>query len=76
MTCRGRLCETARAPYRERLHLRQILNGALRADAEAFGLLLHQDEAMGWKEARQWCRLCGRHRLRSAFARRPSDVVG
>lgn len=61
--------------HRARRHLRQVLSGALRADAEAFGLVVSPDEAMGWRETRQWCWLCGKHRLRGTFARRPSGVV-
>jgi RNA polymerase sigma-70 factor (ECF subfamily) len=61
--------------HRARRHLRRVLSGALRADAEAFGLLVNQDEAMGWRETRKWCPLCGKHRLRGTFERRPSGEV-
>lgn len=61
--------------HRARRHLRQVLSGALRDDAEAFGLLVYQDEALGWRETRRWCLLCGKHRLRGTFERRPSGVV-
>jgi RNA polymerase sigma-70 factor (ECF subfamily) len=61
--------------HRARRHLRQVLSGPLRAEAEAFGLLMNQDEAVGWHETRQWCWLCGKHRLRGTFALRPSGMV-
>lgn len=61
--------------HRARRHLRQVLSGALRADAEAFGLLLNQDESLGWHETRRWCLLCGKYRLRGTFERRPSGEV-
>jgi RNA polymerase sigma factor (sigma-70 family) len=61
--------------HRARRRLRQVLSGALRADAEEFGLLLNQDEAMGWHETRKWCPLCGKRRLRGMFDRRPAGEV-
>jgi hypothetical protein len=47
----------------------------LRADAQEFGLLVHQDESLGWQETRKWCPLCGKHRLRGAFDRHPAGEV-
>jgi hypothetical protein len=61
--------------HRARRRLRQVLSGALRADAEELGLLVSQDEALGWQETRKWCPLCGTHRLRGMFDRRPSGEV-
>lgn len=61
--------------HRARRHLRQVLSGELRADAAELGLLLHQDEALGWQEVRKWCVLCGKHRLRGTFERRPTGEV-
>ena len=61
--------------HRARRHLRRVLSGALRADAEDFGLVVDQDEAMGWRETRKWCPLCGKHRLRGTFVPRPSGEV-
>lgn len=58
--------------HRARQQLRRILHSELRLDAQAFGLRLHDDEAMGWQETRQWCWLCGKRRLRGIFERRPS----
>jgi RNA polymerase sigma-70 factor (ECF subfamily) len=49
--------------HRARQHLRQVLNGPLRTDAEALGLTLDQEYTGGWRETRLWCTLCGRHRL-------------
>jgi len=50
--------------HRARSQLHQILHGALREDAQAFGLFLSGEESMGWQETRQWCFLCGKRRLR------------
>jgi RNA polymerase sigma-70 factor (ECF subfamily) len=61
--------------HRARQRLRLALSGPLRADAEAFGLLLNQDEAMGWRETRKWCPLCGKYRLRATFERRVAGEV-
>ena len=61
--------------HRARRRLRQVLSGELRADAEAFGLLLTQDEAMGWRETRKWCPLCGKRRLRGTFEQLSSGEV-
>lgn len=61
--------------HRTRRQLRQILNSDLRADAAEFGLLLNEDEAMGWQETRQWCWICGKERLRGTFERQPSGIV-
>ncbi len=53
--------------HRARKQLRQVLNGALRADAESFGLTLNPMLAENWQEIRQWCWLCGKHRLLGVF---------
>lgn len=50
--------------HRARRQLHQILHGELRQDAQAFGLNLGEDEAMGWQETRLWCFLCGKRYLR------------
>ena len=50
--------------HRARRQLHQVLHGELREDAQAFGLLLNEDEAMGWQETRLWCLLCGKRHLR------------
>jgi hypothetical protein len=52
------------AVHRARRQLRQVLHGELREDATAFGLVLDEDESMGWQETRLWCILCGKQRLR------------
>lgn len=60
--------------HRARRQLSQILHGEeLRADAQAFGLLLHEDEAQGWQETRHWCFLCGKQHLRGIFERQPAN---
>jgi predicted DNA-binding protein (UPF0251 family) len=50
--------------HRTRQKLHQILHGELREDAQAFGLLLDEEESMGWQETRLWCFLCGKRYLR------------
>lgn len=50
--------------HRTRQKLHQILHGELREDAQALGLNLRADEAMGWQETRLWCFLCGKRYLR------------
>lgn len=60
---------------RARRRLRQVLSGELRADAEACGWLANQDEAMGWRETRRWCPLCGKHRLRGLFDQDAAGAV-
>jgi RNA polymerase sigma factor (sigma-70 family) len=56
--------------HRARRQLHQILHGELREDARAFGLMLDEDEAMGWQETRLWCILCGKQRLRGIVEHR------
>jgi RNA polymerase sigma-70 factor (ECF subfamily) len=60
--------------YRARVRLRQALSGALREDAREFGLLTDQDDALGWREIRQWCYICGQRRLRGALEPRADGV--
>jgi len=50
--------------YRARRQLHEVLSGDLRGEAEAFGLAMGGETASGWRETREWCMLCGRHRLR------------
>ncbi len=57
--------------HRARQHLRQVLNGPLRTDAEALGLALDQECTGGWRETRLWCTLCGRQRLVGVFLPQP-----
>ncbi len=57
--------------HRARSQLHQILHGALREDAKAAGLLLDEEESMGWQETRQWCFLCGKRRLRGIVEHQP-----
>ncbi len=53
--------------HRARRRMRQVLSGALRAEAEVFGLLPDDELPDGWRETREWCHLCGRRRLRGVF---------
>jgi RNA polymerase sigma-70 factor (ECF subfamily) len=61
--------------HRARRQLHQVLHGELREDAQAFGLLLTQEESTSWQETRQWCFLCGKRRLRAIVEPQPSGVV-
>ena len=62
--------------HRARKHLRQILNGELRAEAEAYGLALDdEDVTMGWRETRLWCMFCGRLRLHGRLETLPDGRV-
>jgi RNA polymerase sigma-70 factor (ECF subfamily) len=61
--------------HRARKQLRQVLNGALHADAESFGLALDPVQVQGWRETRQWCWLCGKHRMIGLFETLPNGRV-
>lgn len=61
--------------HRARKQLRQVLGGALRADAESFGLALDPMQVQGWRETRQWCWLCGKHRMIGLFETLPNGRV-
>jgi RNA polymerase sigma-70 factor (ECF subfamily) len=60
--------------HRARRQLHQVLHGELRNDAQAFGLLLNEDEAMGWQEMRNLCWTCGKQRMRATFEQQPSGI--
>jgi len=59
--------------HRARRQLRQILAGALRADAQAFGLALDAEMGAGWRETRLHCHTCGRRRRSTAWMRASSS---
>jgi RNA polymerase sigma-70 factor (ECF subfamily) len=62
--------------HRARHQLREVFEGPLRAEAEAFGLpVANTAESAGWQETRIWCNLCGRRRLRGIFAREPDGEM-
>jgi RNA polymerase sigma factor (sigma-70 family) len=61
--------------HRARRLLRQVLNGELRAEAEAFGIL-DAEQSSGWQETRQWCWFCGKQRMRGIFERQPDGKIG
>jgi RNA polymerase sigma-70 factor (ECF subfamily) len=60
---------------RARHRLQQVLNGALRADAESLGVAVNPEQAFGWRETREWCMFCGRHRLRGVFESLPDGHI-
>ncbi len=61
--------------YRARKQLRQVLNGELHADAESFGLALDPMQVQGWRDTRQWCLFCGKHRMMGIFETQPNGRV-
>lgn len=61
--------------HRARKQLRQVLGGALRTDAESLGLVFDPLETQGWRETRQWCWLCGKHRMIGLFEKHPDGHV-
>lgn len=61
--------------HRARKQLREVLSGTLRDDAVSFGLALDPVLAEGWQETRQWCWLCGKHRLIGVFETQPDGHV-
>lgn len=61
--------------HRARKQLRDLLSGALRPDAEAFGLLPGTEPSTGWRESREWCNQCGRQRLRGIFEPLPDGRI-
>jgi len=60
---------------RARRQLRQVLNGELRQAAEALDVALDADPLWSWRETREWCNECGRHRLRGTFDRAPNNRI-
>jgi hypothetical protein len=52
--------------HRARRRLQDVLQTALRDDAETFGLPVH-DRAQRWYQTQLWCGFCGKHRLRGCF---------
>jgi RNA polymerase sigma factor (sigma-70 family) len=61
--------------HRTRKQLRHVLNGALRSEAEAFGLMLDAASLEGWHETRLWCMACGHARLHGIFEPLPDGGV-
>lgn len=61
--------------HRARKQLRQVLAGELRADALSLGLALDPMQVQGWRETRQWCLLCGKHRMTGLFETHPDGHV-
>lgn len=61
--------------HRARRQLRQVLSSDLRAEAEAFGLMVDPALAEGWRESREWCMFCGSRRLHGTFERMPDGRV-
>lgn len=53
--------------HRIRRELKQVLSTELREDALAFGLPVSEEIGSGWRESREWCNFCGRHRLLGVF---------
>ena len=61
--------------HRARRQLQQILAGTLRTEVEACGFFLGEKSTLGWRDSREWCRFCGRQRLRGIFQPMPDGTV-
>jgi Sigma-70, region 4 len=61
--------------HRARHQIRRALYGELRAEAETLGLALDQDIAVGWRETREWCHICGQRRLHGLLEPQPEGRV-
>lgn len=61
--------------HRARHQLRQVLNGALRAEAESFGLAVDAKQLEGWRETGIWCFICGRQRMIGCFEPLPHGGI-
>ncbi len=61
--------------HRARRRLQQVLNTDLRQDALAFGLALAGEPDGQWRQSREWCWSCGRHRLLGTFEPRADGLV-
>lgn len=63
--------------HRARRELRRVLSGALREEAEAFGIALPEIDAEGTagrRETRIWCPLCGEHHLGAEINRTTGET--
>lgn len=58
--------------HRARRRLRRVLETDLRLEAEALGWFPAGIPISGWREARQWCHFCGKHRLLGSFLPLPN----
>jgi RNA polymerase sigma factor (sigma-70 family) len=61
--------------HRTRRELRHILSTTLRDEAQSLGLILDKEISNGWRESREWCNFCGRHRLRGCFEALPGGRI-
>jgi RNA polymerase sigma factor (sigma-70 family) len=61
--------------HRARREMRRLLETSFRREAEAFGLHLQADPAVGWRDTREWCRRCGTVRLRGVFEDLPDGRI-
>lgn len=61
--------------HRARKQLRQVLGGELRTEAESLGLVFDPLETQGWRETRQWCWFCGKHRMVGIFEKHSGGHV-
>jgi RNA polymerase sigma factor (sigma-70 family) len=61
--------------HRTRRELRRILCTTLRDEAQSLGLNLDKEISSGWRESREWCNFCGRHRLRGCFEAMPGGRI-
>ncbi len=48
--------------HRARRQLWRVLNNEMRLDAKSFGLILEDEQEVGWRKTSIWCLLCGQYR--------------
>ncbi len=61
--------------HRGRRQLRFLLGPALHRNGPFLNPSSDQQQPLSWREARQWCRLCGRHRLHGIFEPMPNGTT-
>ncbi|HZO73709.1 MAG TPA: RNA polymerase sigma factor [Ktedonobacteraceae bacterium] len=61
--------------HRARRQLRQVLSGALRAEAESFGLAVDAEQLEGWRSTGIWCFICGSQRMLGCFEPLPHGGI-
>ena len=60
--------------YRARQDLRRVLHGRFRQYTQDHELPLSLDYSADWYEAKEWCPVCGQHRLRSYLDKQPDGI--
>ena len=61
--------------HRGRRQLRLLLGQALHQNGPFLSLSSNHQPPLSWREARQWCRLCGQRRLHGIFETLPNGIT-